>query len=173
MRHRQLARAASVIAIAIAALASSAPVRAQEHQHAAPAVGSVHFPVACNAAAQERMHAAVAMLHSFWFPEARRALEGIAFGSIHGIRVEIGQIAVERLAPRGQAHLVWIQRAGTHAHAAGRERHQCGGMKLTDTRIDGSTGTTRLGFRALRASTAHASRIGAATKRKDWRSPTI
>lgn len=63
---------------AIALLITAVHVPAQDHQHAAPAVGNVHFPVACNAAAQERMHGAVAMLHSFWFPEARRALEGVA-----------------------------------------------------------------------------------------------
>lgn len=51
---------------------------AQEHQHPAPRVGSVRFPVSCNAAAQERMHSAAAMLHSFWFPEARRAFESVA-----------------------------------------------------------------------------------------------
>lgn len=51
---------------------------AQDHKHPAPSVGSVHFPVSCNAAAQDRMHAAVAMLHSFWFPEARRAFESVA-----------------------------------------------------------------------------------------------
>src|SRR6185503_7686655 len=43
-----------------------------EHMHE---LGSVQFPVSCNAAAQTQMHTAVAMLHSFWFPEARRAFE--------------------------------------------------------------------------------------------------
>src|SRR3954469_23057871 len=53
---------------------------AQEHEHggATEELGTVVFPVACNAAAQAGMHRAVAMLHSFWFPEARKAFEGVA-----------------------------------------------------------------------------------------------
>ena len=51
---------------------------AQDHKHPSPSVGSVRFPVSCTPAAQERMHTAVAMLHSFWFPEARRAFESVA-----------------------------------------------------------------------------------------------
>src|SRR5688572_29849682 len=54
-----------------AALGLSTPAAAQE-------LGSVKFPVTCNAQAQERMHRAVAMLHSFWFPEARKAFESVA-----------------------------------------------------------------------------------------------
>jgi len=41
-------------------------------------LGSVRFPVTCNAEAQAQMHRAVAMLHSFWFPEARKAFERVA-----------------------------------------------------------------------------------------------
>jgi tetratricopeptide (TPR) repeat protein len=47
----------------------------QEHKHTGDAVGNVHFKVGCNAAAQDRMNSAVAMLHSFWFTEARKAFE--------------------------------------------------------------------------------------------------
>ncbi len=50
---------------------------AQEHQHAGE-LGAVTFPVACNAEAQTRMSRAVAMLHSFWFPEARKTFESVA-----------------------------------------------------------------------------------------------
>jgi tetratricopeptide (TPR) repeat protein len=50
---------------------------AQDHDHAGE-LGSVTFPVTCNAQAQEHMHRAVAMLHSFWFPEARSTFEAAA-----------------------------------------------------------------------------------------------
>jgi tetratricopeptide (TPR) repeat protein len=40
-------------------------------------LGEVSFAVACSADAQERMHRGVAMLHSFWFPEARRMFESV------------------------------------------------------------------------------------------------
>ena len=55
-------------------------VRAQEHAAhggATEELGTVVFPVTCNAEAQAGMHRAVAMLHSFWFPEARKAFEGV------------------------------------------------------------------------------------------------
>ena len=47
---------------------------AAQHQHE---LGTVKFPVACNAQAQEQMNRAVAMLHSFWFPEARKTFEAV------------------------------------------------------------------------------------------------
>lgn len=56
----------------------SVAASAQQHQHqhgAAETLGEVNFPVACNAAAQSAMNRAVAMLHSFWFPEARKTFE--------------------------------------------------------------------------------------------------
>ena len=51
---------------------------AQEHQHTTSGdVGSVRFPVSCNAEAQTRMNRAVAMLHSFWFAEAHKTFESV------------------------------------------------------------------------------------------------
>ena len=44
---------------------------AQDHRHGAGELGTVNFPVSCNPEARNRMNTAVAMLHSFWFPEAR------------------------------------------------------------------------------------------------------
>jgi tetratricopeptide (TPR) repeat protein len=49
---------------------------AQEPEHTHE-VGAVTFPVSCNAEAQARMHQAVASLHSFWFPEARKLFESV------------------------------------------------------------------------------------------------
>jgi hypothetical protein len=58
-------------------LSFSPRVYAQEHQHGAEQLGTVNFPVSCNAEAQKRMNRAVAMLHSFWFTEGRRAFESV------------------------------------------------------------------------------------------------
>lgn len=58
------------------AVAASHAVWAQEHRHTDD-LGTVAFSVSCNADAQTRMSRAVAMLHSFWFPEARRAFESV------------------------------------------------------------------------------------------------
>jgi tetratricopeptide (TPR) repeat protein len=51
---------------------------AQEHKHSDVALGSVVFAVGCNADAQQHMNSAVAMLHSFWFAEARKAFQAAA-----------------------------------------------------------------------------------------------
>ncbi|MGQ0814469.1 MAG: tetratricopeptide repeat protein [Gemmatimonadota bacterium] len=52
---------------------------AQEHKHGGDhALGSVNFAVGCNVEAQKRVNTAVAMLHSFWFQEARKTFESAA-----------------------------------------------------------------------------------------------
>src|SRR5688572_1214399 len=61
-----------------AVFAAPLTVLAQEHQHAGGELGTVNFPVTCNASAQAQMHRGVAMLHSFWFPEARKTFEAAA-----------------------------------------------------------------------------------------------
>jgi hypothetical protein len=40
-------------------------------------LGKVHFPVSCSPAAQEEFDRAVALLHSFWFPEAAKAFAAV------------------------------------------------------------------------------------------------
>ena len=60
-----------------AAFSPAAATRAQDHQHTAAELGTVTFTTSCNAAAQAQMNRAVAMLHSFWFPEARRTFESV------------------------------------------------------------------------------------------------
>ena len=68
----------STIGLIVAAFALTSPVaRAQDHAHSADELGNVTFPVNCNAEAQKRMNTAVAMLHSFWFPEARKTFESV------------------------------------------------------------------------------------------------
>jgi len=51
-----------------------------EHQHPTGSpeqLGTVHFPVSCNAAAQKEFERGVAMLHSFWFEEAGKAFSNV------------------------------------------------------------------------------------------------
>ena len=68
-----------VIVAACAVLSLSLPPVAQEPQHHhAEELGQVSFPVACTGEAQARMNRAVAMLHSYWFPEALRTFESVA-----------------------------------------------------------------------------------------------
>ena len=59
-------------------LVFASPAIAQDHAHHDTSLGSVHFPVACNAEAQKLMNTGVAMLHSFWFAEARKVFESVA-----------------------------------------------------------------------------------------------
>jgi hypothetical protein len=63
-------------------LASVASVSiAQEHRHhasegvppeALAKLGTVHFPISCNVSGQESFERGIAMLHSFWYEEARK-----------------------------------------------------------------------------------------------------
>lgn len=91
------------------ALATPAAARAQDHSHA-DELGSVSFPTSCNTEAQSRMNRAVAMLHSFWFPEARKTFESVltadpACGIAHwGIALtHFGNPMAEGSAAPGQA----------------------------------------------------------------------
>lgn len=63
--------------ILAALLAIAAPASAQDHAHHDAELGSVQFPVTCNAQAQTLMNTGVAMMHSFWFAEARKTFESV------------------------------------------------------------------------------------------------
>jgi len=64
-----------LIAVAISC-ASGVPV---EEKTANPEkLGKVHFPVSCTPAAQEQFDRAVAMLHSFWYPQDLKAFAEVA-----------------------------------------------------------------------------------------------
>jgi hypothetical protein len=52
---------------------STAVVTAQAATTDADQIGQVHFPTSCRAEAQVHFDRAVALLHSFWFPEAINA----------------------------------------------------------------------------------------------------
>lgn len=64
-----------------ALLVVAAPLAAQEthdHARAGEQLGRVAFPTSCNAEAQPRFERAVALLHSFWWSEARAAFRSVA-----------------------------------------------------------------------------------------------
>ena len=63
----------AAVGLAVAAVQAAA---VGQHQHA-DELGTVAFSVSCNADAQARMNRAVAMLHSYWFPEARKTFESV------------------------------------------------------------------------------------------------
>ena len=56
---------------------SAVAVNAQAATTDADQVGQVHFPTSCSAEAQVHFDRAVALLHSFWFPEAIKAFHTV------------------------------------------------------------------------------------------------
>src|SRR5215831_4994761 len=58
-------------------LLSAAAVTAQTATVDADQIGQVHFPTSCSAEAQVHFDQAVALLHSFWFPEAIKAFHAV------------------------------------------------------------------------------------------------
>jgi tetratricopeptide (TPR) repeat protein len=63
-----------VIALLFLAPTLAAQVAEHEHHGAAPErLGTVSFPISCNANAQAQFTRAVALLHSFWYEEAEKA----------------------------------------------------------------------------------------------------
>jgi len=63
----------------LGACAHSAWAQSEHDKHAPPSaasleqLGEVHFPVSCNAAAQQEFNRAMALFHSFWFEPAKRS----------------------------------------------------------------------------------------------------
>jgi tetratricopeptide (TPR) repeat protein len=71
-----------LLAIAGISLAIATSVRAQDaqagHDHAGEHFGAVHVDTSCSAAVQPQFDRAVAMLHSFFYPETDKAFQAIA-----------------------------------------------------------------------------------------------
>lgn len=65
----------------LAVLLCSSTLKAQEtqpHKHEmGEKLGRVNFSVSCNRAAQQQFNRAVALLHSFWYPEAEKGFVGV------------------------------------------------------------------------------------------------
>jgi tetratricopeptide (TPR) repeat protein len=58
--------------LALAVLAGAGPARAHDK------LGEVHWPISCSPAAQVEFDRALAMLHSFWFPQTTQAFMKVA-----------------------------------------------------------------------------------------------
>lgn len=58
-------------------LSAHAHAHAQAQTHAGPALGTVHFPVSCSAAAQRDFDQALALLHHMTYPQARAAFSAL------------------------------------------------------------------------------------------------
>lgn len=105
--------------LAFALSASPSPADEKDHKHHAlpEKLGTIDFPVSCDAAAQKEFRRAVALLHSFWYDEAEKAFLkvaaadptcamahwGVAMAQYHPIwappsagELEKGRTAVER-----------------------------------------------------------------------------
>jgi hypothetical protein len=79
MRYRILIVLVSCLSGTLACGSAGEPdAHADAQHHHGEALGQVSFPVTCNAEAQANMNRAVAMLHSYWFPEAQRTFEAAA-----------------------------------------------------------------------------------------------
>src|SRR5262245_32893478 len=67
-------RYAVVLGLCCAMAASHANAQSNAHQH----FGKVHFPIACNDGVQESFDLALAMLHTFSFPDAAKTFAAVA-----------------------------------------------------------------------------------------------
>ena len=70
-----------LLLLALVCLRLLTPAFSDEGHHheelTAEQLGSVHFPVSCEATSQKSFEKGVALLHSFWYEEARKTFEGI------------------------------------------------------------------------------------------------
>ena len=65
--------ASTIVASALIALLGQGAARADEER-----LGEVNFPISCSPAAQAQFNRAIAMQHSFFFPETVKAFSAIA-----------------------------------------------------------------------------------------------
>ena len=59
--------------LSVAVLAGVAPALAQHSHHGVARLGTVEFKVTCSPAAQQQFHTAMALYHSFAWPQATAA----------------------------------------------------------------------------------------------------
>jgi hypothetical protein len=67
-----------ILSLIVGVLSSALALTAQEKPRDAEKLGNVHFPVSCLPATQPQFDRAVAMLHSFWYPQGLNAFAEIA-----------------------------------------------------------------------------------------------
>lgn len=132
-------RFASVAGTLLGSLATlTFPGPAASHDGESERLGKVRFPISCNAEAQQGFHRALAMLHSFWFPEATNAFAEVAkadsgcamaqWGIAIGQRANplVGAPAVEMMKRGWEA----IEKAKTLSAKTQRERDYIGALDL-------------------------------------------
>src|SRR5262249_61269027 len=66
-----------LLCVTLLTMLGTTGVGAHEQPGPAEALGQVHFPVACNAAAQAQFDRAMALLHSFWFAPAIKTFTAV------------------------------------------------------------------------------------------------
>ena len=66
-----------LLCVTLLTMLGAASVVVHEQPGPAEALGQVHFPVSCNAAAQAQFDRAVALLHSFWFAPAIKTFNAV------------------------------------------------------------------------------------------------
>ena len=71
-------RARHLGGLAVAVLAAFGPAWAQTHSHGVARLGTVEFKVDCSPTAQQQFHTAMALYHSFAWPQAVAAFRAIA-----------------------------------------------------------------------------------------------
>ena len=71
--------AGAIAAVSILVVLGYGQAAAQDHAHdSGGTFGTVHFETSCNASVQAEFDRAVAMLHSFFYPETEKAFRAIA-----------------------------------------------------------------------------------------------
>ena len=76
MKMREVVSIAATLIVSCVALTLSG--LAASHGDDAEKLGSGHFPISCNAESQQGFDRALAMLHSFWFPQTINAFAEVA-----------------------------------------------------------------------------------------------
>jgi tetratricopeptide (TPR) repeat protein len=74
LKPSQRVRRGALLTCLCIAMIAPETLRASDHEH----FGKVHFPVTCKSGVQEKFDRAVAMLHTFSFPEAAKTFAAIA-----------------------------------------------------------------------------------------------
>ena len=136
MKILEVVSNAATLIVSCAALTFSG--LAASHGDEAEKLGNVHFPISCNAEAKQGFHRALAMLHSFWFPQTTKAFAEVAevdpscamaqWGIAIGQRANplVGAPAVEMMKRGWEA----IEKAKTLNAKTQRERDYIGALDL-------------------------------------------
>ncbi len=70
-------KALAAVLGSLCAFTASIVIAHEDGQRSAQKLGKVTFPTSCSAPAREKMQLGVAMLHSFWWPEAERVFQEV------------------------------------------------------------------------------------------------